>query len=155
MAERGVDVLLYGEHFFGLPPLAGGEQRANLLRAVRRGEVAVHWVSEVFREGILVGRNDHAAGRIVEARQLVEGNVAIPLEVARGAVNRDIAAEIAAPRERAGGVVADVAIDVGVHEIRPGARKARNRSGEFLPVLSAVDVDEGELQHAAFRGGPA
>ena len=155
MAERRIDVLLHGQHVLGAPSVVRGEQRANLLGAVRRREVSVDRVGKVRGKRILVGGDDHPARRIVDARQLVERNVAVPLEVARRAIHRYVAAIVAAPRQRAGGVVADIAIHIGIHEVRSRSRQARDRGRELLPVLRAIDIDEWKLQHAGLGGGPA
>src|ERR1035438_1968405 len=45
MAERRVHVLLHGQQVLGTPSVARGEQRANLLRAVRRREAAIDGVA--------------------------------------------------------------------------------------------------------------
>ncbi len=97
MAEGRVHVLLHSQHVRRPPAFVGGEHRADLHEALRRREVAVYGVREILREGILVGGDDHAAGRVVDAGELLEGNIAIPFEVARGAIHRDIAAIVAAP----------------------------------------------------------
>ena len=58
-------------------------------------------------------------------------------------------------RQPAGGVIADVAVDVGVDEILARSREARDGRGELGPVLRAVDVEEGKLETIRIGRGPA
>src|SRR5665647_3824940 len=97
MAERRVDVLLHGQKVLDAPPDGRGGYGASLLSAVWRRKVPVDGVGKVLGKRILVGRNNQTARRIVDAWQLVERNVAVPLEAARGAIHRNVAAIVAPP----------------------------------------------------------
>ena len=99
--ERGVNILLHAQHFFRLPTGARQQPVPNLARAIRRAKLAAHAVRIVFRKRILIGRHDPSARRIVEGRQLIERNKAVPLEVAARAIHRHVAVEILADRKHA------------------------------------------------------
>src|SRR5581483_3494497 len=146
---------LYGEEVGGFPAVAGGEQTAYLVEALVGGEVAADGVLVAGREGILIGGDDHAGGRVEGGGHFVEGDVAVPLGVAGGAIGGDVAEVAAADGELAGGVIADVAVDVGIDEVGAGAGEAGEGGLKLGPVGGAVDVEERELEDAGLGGGPA
>ena len=135
MAEAGVDVCLYREHIFHPPTLTRGKQVANLAETIRRSEISIYRIGKLLRKGVLVGSNDHAAGWIEYARKLVEGDEAVPLEVAGSPVDGHIAAISGSFRQLADGVVTDVAVDVRINEVRTWSGQPGNGGGELLPVF--------------------
>src|SRR5437879_991512 len=52
-------------------------------------------------------------------------------------------------------MVADVAIDIRIDEIRARTREPFDGGLELFPILRAIDIDEGKVQHAGLGGGPA
>src|SRR5215471_819422 len=122
--EAGVDVLLHGEELVGAPSLARGEEIADLHEAVMGREVAVYRVRIIGGEGILVGCDDQAGRRIEGGGQLVEGNEAIPIVGAGPAFYGNVARVSAALREFPGGMIPDVAVDIGVNEVGTWAEEA-------------------------------
>src|SRR5579885_3115981 len=154
--EHGVDVLLDVQHLLRLPLRFAIEQRADLARAVVCREIAGDRIAIVFRKRILIRGNDFTAGRVEKSGKIFERNEALPFAVSVRAIGGDVAAAAGRPdRKFSGGMIADVAIRIGVDEVLTGPRESRDGGGEFLPVASAVQIKKGELETARLGRGPA
>src|SRR5262249_7726924 len=106
----------------------------------------------IFRKWILIRCNDVPARGIVVVRQLFEWNKTLPIAVARGTVRGDVAAAVLGPdREKAGRMIADVAVDIGIDEVLAGTGESRDGGGELGPVSGVIQLEERELE--AFCGG--
>src|SRR5579884_1308373 len=121
--KSGIHIFLYGQHVGRLPALVFRKQIANLARAVMSRETAVDSISVIEGERILVGSDDHAGRGIIKGWQLLEGNEAVPFELARAAVHRHVAIVCAPNRKHTRRVVADIAVHVGVNEVLAGPWK--------------------------------
>ena len=124
----------------------GGQQASYFKRAKRRSEIAVHAIRIIVGKRILIGRDDPTLRRIVEGRQLVERNEALPFVVARTSIHRNVAIVILPDGKFAGGMVADVAVHVGVNKVLARSGKSGDGGGELLPVAGAVDIQKRELE---------
>ena len=160
MVEVGVDVGLEGEHVGGGEVLTSGENLPDALVAVGCGPV------EGDREWVVVGRDagvgggEDSGGRIEGLRELVEGDVAGPLLSRVESVGGDGAEwgrldEAAAKGDLADGVVADVPLIVGVHEVLGGTAEGGEGGGEGGPVGGGVDAEEGWRDVGRVVDGPA
>src|SRR5271163_2781444 len=155
MRKLGIDVLLDLQHLARFPLRAAIEKRANRGRAMRRREISIHGVRIVRWKRILIRRDQLSSWRIEEVRQFVERNEAVPFAFAGRAIGRQIAAAVSpANRVVAGGVISDISRGVGVDKILTRPRKARDRGGKFLPIVSPVDIEKWKLERSRVRRGP-
>ena len=156
VGEAGVDVGLEADGIGGGPFFNFGTVEAigDLAGAVRGGEISGDTVFIVGGEGVLVGGEDAAGGGIVEAGEFSEGDEAFPIELAGGAFDGDVARAIAANRQLAGDLEADVAVGVGVDEVAGGAGEEFEGGPEFGPIGRAVEVEEGVMEGEGGGGGP-
>ena len=98
-----------------------------------------------------VGGGDDSRGRIVDAGKLVEGNVAGPLVGVVCAADGQAAVSGGANWNFARGVIADVAIHVGVHHVLSRRIELRKCVLEIIPVLRSVHVEERHVKAVVKR----
>jgi hypothetical protein len=107
----------------------GLQQRADALVAIRHRPFARDEVRVVVAHDLLVGRDDHALGRIEAARQLLERNETLPV-VARIPARRwrEPHQVIVRARRRhaARRDIADIAVDVGIDDVLLRRMKSRS-----------------------------
>src|SRR6185312_197036 len=131
----------------------GFEQSTNLGDAVRVRITAINLIWITRWERILISGCDDSSRGIVHARQLLEGNVSAPFKFAGRAIQRDIAVKVRSYRYSPACLVADISGLIGIHKILPGSPEQSQRGSKLLPVLSPIDIEEGESE--AIRGAPA
>ncbi len=145
--EVGVDVVLESEHVGGGKVVARAKNLPDALVAVRGGPI------EGDGKGVVLGRDagvcggQDAVGWIEGLGKLVEGDIGGPVLSGVEAVDGDGADgagldETAAEGNLAYGVVADVALIVGVDDILGGASEGGEGGGEAGPVGGGVYVEE-------------
>src|SRR5436190_2072284 len=83
------------------------------------------------------GRHDHTFGRVEQLRQRVKRDVAVPVVLAVGTIDRDAAGKVT-DRQLARDMITDVAIDIGEHKILGRSAKFRKSGLEFVPVMRAI-----------------
>ena len=163
--EVGVDIGLEGQHVGGGEVVVGGEglggeDLPDALVAVGRLPVEGDGEGVAVGRDAGVGRGEDAAGGIECLGHLVEGDVAGPLLRGVERVDGDGAdgaglGEASADGDLAYGVVADVALIVGVDEVLCGAAKCGEGSVEAGPVGGGVDGVEGWGDVRRVVEGPA
>ena len=147
VVEVGVDVGLEGEHVGGGEVVSGGEDLPDALVAVGGGPVEGDGEGVVVGCDAGVGGGEDAVGWVEGLRELVEGDVAGPVLGGVEGVDGDGADgtgldEAAAEGDFAYGVVADVALVVGVDDVLGGASEGGEGGEEAGPVGGGVDVEE-------------
>src|SRR5215471_11049240 len=123
MREGRINIFLNGDHFSRLPTIVSAELASNLERAIWRREVSMHAVLIVQRKWILVGSDYPALRRVVEGRQLIEGNKALPFIIAGAPIHGNIAIVSLPNWQQPARVIADVAVHICVDKVLPGAWK--------------------------------
>src|SRR6185437_8908569 len=89
-----------------------------------------------------VGRGDNPRRRIVKAGQLVKRQIAGPVMLAVCAVHRHGAVTRGANGNKAHGLVANVAVNIGIDNVLRGRGKDRKRFAELIPVLRGVKIKQ-------------
>ena len=107
-------------------------------------------------QGVVVGGGDVAFGRVEGMGQLVERREARPVEIARGSGHRQEARAPLADRGQARGLVPDVPVDVGVHEVLARHLPSRERLAKLGPVARPRQRKAGQVPGGAgLAAGPA
>ena len=149
VVEVGVDVGLEGEHVGGGEVVRWeAEDLPDALVAVGCAPVEGDGEGVVVGGDAGVGCGEDAVGWIEGLGELVEGDVAGPVLGGVEGVDGDGADgtgldEAAAEGDFADGVVADVALVVGVDDVLGGAAEGGEGGEEAGPVGGGVDVEEG------------
>src|SRR6185369_516584 len=89
-----------------------------------------------------IGGCDDARSRIVNTGQLVEWNVSRPLMGVVAAIFGKAAVARCTNRNLSRGLVSDVAIHVGKHNVLPGRVKRRESAAELFPALRQIYFKE-------------
>ena len=136
------------------------ENLPDALVAVGRGPVEGDGVRVVVGGDAGVGGGEDAAGGIEGLGKLVEGDVADPFVGGVEGVGGDGAeggglGDAAADGDLADGVVADVAVVVGVDDVLGGAAEGGEGGDEGGPVDGGVDAEEGWRDVGGVVDGPA
>src|SRR5690606_19037271 len=100
---------------------------------------------------------DHDSGsRIVDLRQFVIGDEALPFAFAGGAVHRNIArATGLAQGNRSAYMKPDVAVGIGINEVLRRAGVSAQGIVELLPACRLSDPEKRKLEMVDFRSRPA
>ena len=145
--DVGVDVGLELEHVGRGEVLGGCEDLPDALVAIGIGPVEGDGVGVAFGGDSVVGGGEDSVGRVEDAGELVEGDVAGPglcgVDTADGdGAERAGCDDAAAEGDLADRVVADVTLVIGVDDILGGASPVGEGSAEGGPVVCAVDGEE-------------
>ena len=147
VVEVRVDVRLEGEHVGGGEVVAGGENLPDAFVAVGGAPVKGDGEGVVVRRDAGVGCGEDTVRWVEGLRKLVEGDVACPVLGGVKGVDGDWADgtgldEAAAEGDFAYGMVADVALVVGVDDVLGGAAEGGEGGEEAGPVGGGIEVEE-------------
>ena len=135
LVEAGVDVALEGEHVGGGEFVLAGEPLPDAFVAIGRGPLEGELVGVAVGGDAGVGGGEDAVDRVFGAGHLVEGHEALPLVGAGG--DGDGGDASVANGNEADGLIADVALVVGVDHVERWAPPAAEDVAELGPVRCA------------------
>ena len=111
-------------------------------------------MGEIWPHHGVVGGDDVSLRRVEGAGQFVKGNVVHPLVLIVPAGHRHGTVAGGTDRDTAGGLVADVALHVGVDKVLAGHVPVRKRLPELLPVAGTIQEEDTARHRAGLERRP-